>query len=58
MFDKPARQLVPLDRVAAIDREARLSILVLVILKVTGYFLGQIRNKVGHLWHVYWGKSM
>lgn len=49
MLDKPARQLVPLDRVAAIDREARLGILVLGILKVTGYFLGQIRSQVDHL---------
>lgn len=55
VLDKPARQLVPLGRVAAIDREARLGILVLGILKVTGYFLGQIRSQADGLWRKYVG---
>lgn len=55
VLDKPARQLVPLSRVAAIDGEARLGILVLGILKVTGYFLGQIRSHVDNLWRKYVG---
>lgn len=39
MLHKPAGQLVPLSRVAAIDRQAGLGVLVLCILKVTGYLL-------------------
>lgn len=39
VLDKPTRELVPLIGVGAIDRQTRLSILILSILQVTGYFL-------------------
>lgn len=39
MLDEPAGQLVPLNGVATIDGQTWLSILVLGILQVTGYFL-------------------
>lgn len=43
MLDEPARELGPLIGVAAIDGQTRLSILVLGILQVTGYFLVKIK---------------
>lgn len=39
VLDKPAGQFGPLIRVATVDGETRLSVLVLGILQVTGYFL-------------------
>lgn len=39
VLDEPAGELVPLGRVAAVDGQTRLSILVLGVLQVTGYFL-------------------
>lgn len=67
VLDKPARQLVPLIRVAAIDRQTRLCVLVLSILKVTGYFLvyisreislipNEVRSKEANLWFKCEGK--
>lgn len=60
VLDKPAGQLVPLVGVAAIDRQTRLGVLVLGILKVTGYFLVHISRDINlipngvrskdHLW--------
>lgn len=39
VLDEPAGQLVPLTGVGTIDGQTRLSILILGILQVTGYFL-------------------
>lgn len=61
MPDKPAGELVPLARVAAIDGQTRLGVLVLGIFKVRGDFLVQIlremnlipkelRSSGGNLW--------
>lgn len=47
MLDKPTRELVPLAGVATIDGQARLSILVLGVLQVTGYFLVYTKVKSG-----------
>lgn len=45
VLDKPAGQFVPLVGVAAVDGETRLSVLVLGILQVTGYFLVHTDNE-------------
>lgn len=66
MLDKPAGQLVPLVRVAAVDRQTRLGVLVPGVLKVTGYFLvhilreislipNDVRSKEDNLWFKYEG---
>lgn len=47
MLDEPAGELGPLVRVATIDGQTRLSILVLGILQVTGYFLVYTKVKSG-----------
>lgn len=46
MLDKPAGELVPLNRVAAIDGQARLGVLVLGLFKVRGYFLVYILREM------------
>lgn len=46
VLDEPARELVPLAGVAAIDGETRLSVLVLSILQVTGYFLVHTKGRI------------
>lgn len=51
VLDKPAGQLVPLARVAAIDRQTRLGILVLGLFKITGYFLVHILGEICLIQH-------
>lgn len=47
VLDEPAGQLVPLIGVATVDGQTRLSILILGILQVTGYFLVCTKVKSG-----------
>lgn len=47
VLDKPARELVPLGGVGAVDGQTRLSVLVLGILQVTGDLLVYTKVKSG-----------
>ena len=47
MLDKPTREFGPLIGVAAVDGQTRLSVLVLGILQVSGYFLVYTKVKSG-----------
>lgn len=47
VLDEPGGELGPLVRVAAVDGQTRLSILVLSFLQVTGYFLVYTEVKSG-----------